>query len=228
MCSLFPGAGQRCGAMPRSGSPATWNWLEEYTSPRRSISLLYSSSRSIELRSSSSGSVVTTVLGPVWVVMRSFRRRRRWRRWWASRRATVPAVPDQRRSVPAPQRDGSVSEGTRTCLDVLLALGLEQAKAMRSTLLLAFRVRHGGRHQQPLRVRMLGVRGHLLRRSLLHDLAAVEHGDSMADVTHHREIMRHEQVGDAGGLLDLDEQVEHPCLGREVQGGDGLVGDDQL
>ena len=62
----------------------------------------------------------------------------------------------------------------------------------------------------------------------LDDLAVVHHGDAMAEVTHHGQVVRDEQVGDAGALLDLHEEVEHPRLGREVERRHGLVADDQL
>ena len=40
--------------------------------------------------------------------------------------------------------------------------------------------------------------------------------------------MRDEQVGDAGSLLDLHEQVEHARLGGQVERGHRLVAHDQF
>ena len=43
-----------------------------------------------------------------------------------------------------------------------------------------------------------------------------------------REIVRDEEVGELELLLELFEQVDHLRLDRDVEGGDGLVGDDEV
>ena len=56
----------------------------------------------------------------------------------------------------------------------------------------------------------------------------VHHRDAVADVPDDVEVVGDEEVGDAGALLDLHEQVQHAGLGGQVQGADRLVADDQL
>ena len=70
--------------------------------------------------------------------------------------------------------------------------------------------------------------GDLVAVAGLDQLAPVHHGDPVADVADHGQVVRDEEVGDAGALLDLDEQVEHPGLGRQVERRDRLVADDEL
>ena len=50
----------------------------------------------------------------------------------------------------------------------------------------------------------------------------------MADVLHHREIVRDEEVGDAEFLLQVDHQVDHLRLHRHVERRDRLVGHDDV
>ena len=68
----------------------------------------------------------------------------------------------------------------------------------------------------------------LVAVAVLDDLAAEHHGHAVADVADDGEVVRDEQVGDAGALLDLDEQIQHTLLGRQVQCRHGLVADDEL
>ena len=75
---------------------------------------------------------------------------------------------------------------------------------------------------------MLRVAGDLGAVAGLDDLALVHHRDAVAEVADDVEVVGDEQVGDAGALLDLQEQREHPRLGREVERRDRLVADDQL
>ena len=49
----------------------------------------------------------------------------------------------------------------------------------------------------------------------------------MADVSHHHQVMGHEEVRDAGLALEFDQQVENPRLRGEVQSRHGLVAYDQ-
>ena len=69
---------------------------------------------------------------------------------------------------------------------------------------------------------------HLVRRRLLDDPPQVHDRDPVADVAHDREIVGDEQHGEAEPLAQALEQVEHVCLHRDVEGGDGLVGNEEV
>ena len=87
---------------------------------------------------------------------------------------------------------------------------------------------HRGGEEQPLGVRVRRRRGHRRRVAVLDDLAPVHHRDAVADVPDHGEVVADEQVGHAGLLLDLDEQVQHARLGGQVERAHRLVADDEL
>ena len=60
----------------------------------------------------------------------------------------------------------------------------------------------------------------------LDDAAEIHHGDAMADVLDHAEVVRDEQVGEAELLLQVHHQVEHLRLHRDVERRHRLVRDD--
>jgi hypothetical protein len=60
----------------------------------------------------------------------------------------------------------------------------------------------------------------------LHHPAEIQHHDAMADMLHHREIVRDEQHAQAALALQLVQQVDHLRLHRHIQRGHRLVGDD--
>ena len=62
----------------------------------------------------------------------------------------------------------------------------------------------------------------------LDELAEVHDPDPVADVLDDREVVGDEQVGEAELLLEVVEEVEDLALDRDVEGGDGLVADDEL
>ena len=62
----------------------------------------------------------------------------------------------------------------------------------------------------------------------LHHVAQVQHADAVGNILDHAQIVRNEQVRAACFLLDVLHQVDHLCLNGYVQGGDALVGDDEL
>ena len=68
----------------------------------------------------------------------------------------------------------------------------------------------------------------IVRRRDLDDAAEIHHGDALADVLDHREVVRDEQVGEAELLLQVLEQVDHLRLDRHVERRDRLVAHDQL
>ena len=91
---------------------------------------------------------------------------------------------------------------------------------------LRVRDRHG--RQQGHRVRMERLAVELARRRQLHDPPEVHHGDPVADVADHRQVVGDEQVGEIEPVLELLEQVDDLRLDRDVEGRDRLVGDDQV
>ena len=63
---------------------------------------------------------------------------------------------------------------------------------------------------------------------MLDDPAQVHHRDVAADVAHHGEVVRDEEVRQAELVLEAHHQVQHLRLDRDVERRDGLVGDDEL
>ena len=78
------------------------------------------------------------------------------------------------------------------------------------------------------RVRVQRPREELRRRRELDDLPEVHDRDPVGDVADHGEVVGDEQVRQAELLLELDEQVQHLRLDRDVERGDRLVRDDEL
>ena len=66
-----------------------------------------------------------------------------------------------------------------------------------------------------------------LGRRQLHQLAQVHHRHHVRDVAHHRQVVGDEHVGQAQAVLQVLEQVDDTGLDRDVEGGNGLVQDDQ-
>ena len=68
----------------------------------------------------------------------------------------------------------------------------------------------------------------LLRLGELDDVAEVHDGDPRADLPHHREVVRDEDVGEVELGLERAQQVEDLRLDRDVERRDRLVAHDQL
>ena len=71
-------------------------------------------------------------------------------------------------------------------------------------------------------------REELVRRRDLDDPAEVHDGNAVGDVADDGEVVGDEDVGEVELLLQLDEQVQHLRLDRDVERRDRLVGDDEL
>ncbi len=84
---------------------------------------------------------------------------------------------------------------------------------------------HGG-HQRG-GVRVPGRPIELLRGSHLHELAHVHHGDAVADVPDHPQVVRHEDVREAQAVLQIEQQVQDLRLHGHVERRHRLVGDDE-
>jgi hypothetical protein len=84
------------------------------------------------------------------------------------------------------------------------------------------------RSQKSLRVGMLRIAEHLGDRALLDDLALEHHADAIRDLTHDAEIMGDEQHRHVEPALQLGEELQDLRLHRHVEGGGGLVGDEEI
>ena len=82
--------------------------------------------------------------------------------------------------------------------------------------------------QQRARVGMARVVVQLVGGRQLDDLPEVHHRDAVAHVTHDAEVMGDEDDRQPEVALKVAQQVDDLRLDRDVQRGDGLVGDDQL
>ena len=75
---------------------------------------------------------------------------------------------------------------------------------------------------------MSGSVEHLATLTGFDDAAKIHHGDAVGDVAHHRKIVGDEQVGQAKLLLQIFQEVDDLCLDGDVEGGNGLVEDEQI
>ncbi len=89
-------------------------------------------------------------------------------------------------------------------------------------------VRHRDGRHQGLGVRVPGLRVQRVARGLLDEPAEVHHPDDVRDVPDDGEVVRDDQIGEAEGLLELLQQVDHLRLDRDVQRRDRLVADDHV
>ena len=58
------------------------------------------------------------------------------------------------------------------------------------------------------------------------DFAEIHNGDAVADIFHHAQVMRNEQVRKPKFFLELLQEVDGLGLDRNVQGRQGLVSND--
>ena len=82
--------------------------------------------------------------------------------------------------------------------------------------------------EQAAGVLVAGVGEDLLGGALLDDLASVHDGDGVCHLGHEGEVVGDEDHREAELLAQLVEQVDDLLLHGHVEGGGGLVGDDQL
>src|SRR5206468_1968753 len=79
-----------------------------------------------------------------------------------------------------------------------------------------------------LGVRVLRAPEQRASRGELHDPAEVHHGDTMADMFDHREIVRDKKVREIELALEIDEQVDDLSLYRDIERRHRLVANDEL
>ncbi|MPM69170.1 hypothetical protein SDC9_116114 [bioreactor metagenome] len=72
------------------------------------------------------------------------------------------------------------------------------------------------------------MEGQLVAVRQLHQFAQVHDADAAGNMLHHAQIMGNKEIGQAHALLKLLEHIDHLGLNGYVQGGDGLVADDEL
>ena len=101
------------------------------------------------------------------------------------------------------------------------------AQDLARALALDHRVGHRHRRQQRLRVRMPRFAEQRVAVGDLDDAAQVHHRHAVADVAHHREVVRDEQVRQMQPLLQLHQHVDHLRLDRHVERRHRLVADHQ-
>ena len=84
------------------------------------------------------------------------------------------------------------------------------------------------RRHQCLGVGMARIGEQRLGRCLLDDPPLVHDGDVIAEMLDHRQVVADEEVCDAMAALKILHQVQDLGLDRDIEGGDRLVGNDQL
>ena len=89
-------------------------------------------------------------------------------------------------------------------------------------------VGHGNRRQQAAGIGVLRRLEDLLARADLDDLAHVHHRHAVADLFHHRHVMRDEEVGQPLVLLQAQQQIKDLRLDRHIQRRNRLIRDDHL
>jgi hypothetical protein len=67
----------------------------------------------------------------------------------------------------------------------------------------------------------------LIGRGIFHDLAQVHHGNDVADIADHVEIMGDEEITETQPFLKVFEEVQDLCLNGDIQGRDRLIADKQ-
>ncbi len=86
----------------------------------------------------------------------------------------------------------------------------------------------GDRCEQPARIVLARRLEHLAHGAALDDAAAMHDRDPIGDVGDHAEIVRDQQQAHAGLGLELLQQLEDLRLHGDVEGGRGLVGDQDV
>ena len=98
----------------------------------------------------------------------------------------------------------------------------------RDVFLFASGIGLGNGFQQGLGVWMFGRGVEFFGRGPLDKFAEIHHADFVADMLDDGEIVRDEKEGDSKFFLQVADEIEHLALHRDVEGGDGFVGDDEF
>ena len=89
------------------------------------------------------------------------------------------------------------------------------------------RVWDGDGGEKGLSVRVEGFGVESVAGSEFDDLAEIHDGDAMAHSADDGEVVGDEEIGEAEAILKLLEEVDDLGLDRDIEGGEGLIGDDE-
>ena len=90
------------------------------------------------------------------------------------------------------------------------------------------RIGKGYGRQQSFRIGMQRLPVQLMLFRRLYDFAQIHHGHAITDMAHDAQIMRYKQIAELKFRLQRFEQIYDLRLGRDIQSGNRLVGDNQL
>ena len=82
--------------------------------------------------------------------------------------------------------------------------------------------------QEGLRIRVQRVREELLGVGQFDDYALMYDGDPVADKAHDGQVMGDKQIGQAAFPLQFGHEVQYLSADRDIQRGDGLIGNDEF
>jgi hypothetical protein len=86
----------------------------------------------------------------------------------------------------------------------------------------------GAAAEQSLRIGVLGLLKNRVQSPLLHQMAFFHHRHTMGKAAHQGQIVRDQQHGHAGFLLQIGQQLQHLQSQTGVQRGGGFVGQQEL
>ena len=89
-------------------------------------------------------------------------------------------------------------------------------------------VRHGDGGEQSLGVGVQRILEDVLGSAVFHQVAQIHNAHGVGDMLHHGQIVGDEQIGELILLLQLLQQIDDLRLDGHVQGGHGLIADDEL
>src|SRR3989338_8683333 len=95
-------------------------------------------------------------------------------------------------------------------------------------LLHTIRVRDGNCRQKRPGIRMFGFLVDLVAGGDLDDFSQIHDRHAMTYMLDHPEIVRNKEIGKMHLLLELLEEIDNLGLNRDIQGGDRLIGNDEL
>jgi len=88
------------------------------------------------------------------------------------------------------------------------------------------RNRYGRKQRLGIRVFRIGV--YRFVRTHFHDFAKVHHGNPIADMFHHGQVMGDDDVRELKLFLQIDEKINYLGLNGNIQRGNRFISDDDL
>ncbi len=86
----------------------------------------------------------------------------------------------------------------------------------------------GNRREQELCIGVQGATEKVFSVGHLHNLSHVHHCNTVADMFYDTKIVGDKQVGETELVPQIHQQVQNLRLDGDIEGGDGLIGDNQL